>query len=121
MSTEGKLGGGIVLQLVNVVLTASVAIVFFAGKAQIKEIVRSEIAPFETRAESDQKWSSHQKEVEQILKRLEGQIEALNVRQTASENNYRALTELSIRVQSLEVKIDLLMAYFRKQNNISQN
>ncbi len=84
--------------------------VAFTLKATVKELVRQELAGYETVASSDVRWKAHQEYENEFLKRLDHELAAAREKASVTETNqYKLMLDLGNRLLSLDTKIEQLM------------
>src|SRR5947207_2786271 len=88
-------------------LTCLMGPIAFTLKATVKDLVRQELAAYETTAASDNRWKAHQDYENEVLKRWEHDLAAVRDKATQSEtNSFKLMTEVGNRLASIETKLD---------------
>ena len=77
-------------------------------KATIQDMMRQELARYETVAASEARWQNHQDSAAETLKRLEREFSSLHDLAMAGGTQGRLLLEVSNRLSCLEAKLDSL-------------
>ena len=97
----------IVVPTLSLLLTCLMGPVAFTLKATVKDLVRQELAAYETTAASDNRWKAHQDCENEVLKRWEHDLAAVRDKATQSEtNSFKLMTEVGNRLASIETKLD---------------
>jgi len=81
----------------------------FTLKSTVKDLVRQELARFETVAASDARLKAHQDYLNEVLKRWAHDFAAVREKAASSEtNDHKLMLEVDNRLSSIESKLELL-------------
>ena len=85
----------------------------------MKDLVRQELASYETVAASDARLKAHQDYLNEVLKRWANDFAAVREKSASSEtNDYKLMLELGNRLSSIESKLELLMGEYRRDRKL---
>src|SRR5882724_829574 len=88
-------------------LTCLMGPIAFTLKATVKDLVRQELAAYETTSASESRWKAHQDYENEVLKRWEHDLAAVRDKATQSEtNSFKLMTDVGNRLASLELKLE---------------
>src|SRR5213596_3764365 len=91
-------------------LTCLMGPIAFTLRATVKDLLRQELAGYETVAVSDTRWRAHQEYENEVLKRWEHDLAAVREKAVLNDtNSYKLVIELGQRIFSLESKLERLM------------
>ena len=94
----------------------------FTLKSTVKDLVRQELASFETVAASDARLKAHQDYLNEVLKRWANDFAAVREKSASSEtNDYKLMLELGHRLSSIESKLELLMGEYRRDRKVQSS
>ncbi len=83
----------------------------FLLKATVKELVRQELAGYQTITAADARWKAHQDFEAEVFKRWEHDLATLRNQPTLGDTNHaNLLLEISSRLTSLETKLKLMLS-----------
>ena len=87
----------------------------FTLRSTVKDLVRQELASYETVAASDARLKAHQDYLNEVLKRWANDFAAVREKSASSEtNDYKLMLELGHRLSSIESKLELLMGEYQR-------
>jgi hypothetical protein len=93
----------------------------FTLKSTVKDLVRQELASFETVAASEARLKAHQDYLNEVLKRWANDFAAVRDKTALSEtNDHKLMLELGHRLSSIESKLELLTGE-RQREKKTQN
>jgi|SRR5437870_854297 len=111
----------VLISALAVLVTCLMGPVAFTLKATVKDLVRQELAGYETVASFDVRWKAHQDYENEVFKRWEHELGVVHDTVALSETNHlKLMMELGNRLSSLETKIELLIKE-RPRNGKSQS
>ena len=91
----------------------------FTLKSTVKDLVRQELASYETVAASDARLKAHQDYLNEVLKRWANDFAAVREKSASSEtNDYKLMLELGHRLSSIESKLEVLMGEYRRDRKL---
>ena len=97
-------------------LTCLMGPIAFTLKATVKDLVRQELAAYETTAASETRWKAHQDYENEVLKRWDHDLAVVRDKALQSEtNSTKVLTEVGNRLTSLELKLDPIIKPHQQQ------
>jgi len=77
-------------------------------KATVQDMIRQELARYETVSASEARWQKQQESTAEILKRFERELSGLRDLATAGDVHGKLLVEVSKRLSSVEMKLEAL-------------
>jgi hypothetical protein len=81
----------------------------FTFRATVRDLMREELAGYETVEASNARWEAHQKHIGEIFKRLEDNLMAMRGKAVGDETSqHKLLMELADRLSRLESEIKRL-------------
>jgi hypothetical protein len=87
----------------------------FTLKSTVKDLVRQELASFETVAASEARLKAHQDYLNEVLKRWANDFAAVRDKAAWSDtNDHKLMLELGHRLSSIESKLELLTGEHRR-------
>jgi|SRR6266540_4024693 len=111
----------LLISALAVLLTCLMGPVAFTLKATVKDLVRQELAGYETIASFDVRWKAHQEYENEVFKRWEHELAGVRDKAALTDTNYyKLMMELGNRLSSLETKLELLLKD-RQRNGKSQS
>ena len=88
----------------------------------MKDLVRQELASYETVAASDARLKAHQDYLNEVLKRWGNDFAAVREKSASSEtNDYKLMLELGHRLSSIESKLEVLMGEYRRDRKLQSS
>lgn len=113
---------GLSVSAMALMLTCVMGPVAFTLKATVKDIVRQELAGYETIAASEARWKAREEHENEMLKRLEHDLAAARERAAQSEtNNYKLMLELGNRLSALEAKLEQMIREHQRDTRAPAN
>ena len=104
--------------VLSLLLAGLMGPVAFTLKSTVKDLVRQELASYETVAASDARLKAHQDYLNEVLKRWANDFAAVREKAALSDtNDHKLMLELGNRLSSIETKLELLMGEHRKLQN----
>ncbi len=100
----------IMVPTLSLLLTCLMGPIAFTLRATVKDLLRQELAGYETVAVSDTRWRAHQEYENEVLKRWEHDLAAVREKAVLNDtNSYKLVIDLGQRIFSLESKLERLM------------
>ena len=106
----------------SLVLAGLMGPIAFTLKSTVKDLVRQELASYETVAASDARLKAHQDYLNEVLKRWANDFAAVREKSASSEtNDYKLMLELGHRLSSIESKLEVLMGEYRRDRKLQSS
>jgi len=106
----------VMVPALSLLLAGLMGPIAFTLKSTVKDLVRQELASYETVAASDARLKAHQDYLNEVLKRWANDFAAVREKSASSEtNDYKLMLELGNRLSSIESKLELLMADHQRE------
>ena len=100
----------VLVPALSLLLAGLMGPIAFTLKSTVKDLVRQELASFQTVAASDARLKAHQDYLNEVLKRWVNDFATVREKVALREtNDYRVMLELGNRLSSIESKLELLM------------
>src|SRR5213594_789825 len=91
----------------------------FTLKSTVKDLVRQELASYETVAASEARLKAHQDYLNEVLKRWANDFAAVREKSALNEtNDHKLMLELGNRLSSIESKLELLMGEHQRAKKL---
>ena len=108
----------VMVPALSLLLAGLMGPIAFTLKSTVKDLVRQELASYETVAASDARLKAHQDYLNEVLKRWANDFAAVREKAALSDtNDHKLMLELGNRLSSIETKLELLMGEHRKLQN----
>ena len=105
--------------VLSLLLAGLMGPVAFTLKSTVKDLVRQELASYETVAASDARLKAHQDYLNEVLKRWANDFAAVREKSASSDtNDYKLMLELGHRLSSIESKLEVLMGEYRRERQL---
>ena len=109
----------VMVPALSLLLAGLMGPIAFTLKSTVKDLVRQELASYETVAASDARLKAHQDYLNEVLKRWANDLAAVREKSTSSEtNDSKLMLELGHRLSSIESKLELLMGEYRRDRKL---
>ncbi len=92
--------------------------IVFSLKATIRDQLRQDLINYEPISAADIRWKAHQDYENEVFKRLEQELSAVQAKAVVSEANYKVLMEVEKRLSSIETKIEFLMKEYERDRKL---
>ncbi len=92
--------------------------IVFSLKATIRDQLRQDLINYEPISAADIRWKAHQDYENEVFKRLEQELSAVQAKAAISEANYKVLMEVEKRLSSIETKIEFLMKEYERDRKL---
>ena len=108
----------VLVPALSLLLAGLMGPIAFTLRSTVKDLVRQELASYETVAASDARLKAHQDYLNEVLKRWANDFAAVREKSASSEtNDYKLMLELTHRLSSIESKLELLMGQSQRDKN----
>jgi hypothetical protein len=108
----------VLVPALSLLLAGLMGPIAFTLRSTVKDLVRQELASYETVAASDARLKAHQDYLNEVLKRWANDFAAVREKAGSNEtNDYKLMLELSHRLSSIESKLELLMGQSQRDKN----
>ena len=105
--------------VLSLLLAGLMGPVAFTLKSTVKDLVRQELASYETVAASDARLKAHQDYLNEVLKRWANDFAAVREKSASSDtNDYKLMLELGHRLSSIESKLEVLMGEYQRDRKL---
>ena len=112
----------VMVPALSLLLAGLMGPIAFTLKSTVKDLVRQELASYETVAASDARLKAHQDYLNEVLKRWANDFAAVREKAASSEtNDYKLMLELGHRLSSIESKLELLMVEYRHDRKLQSS
>ena len=109
----------VLVPALSLLLAGLMGPIAFTLKSTVKDLVRQELASYETVAASDARLKAHQDYLNEVLKRWANDIAVVRDKAAVSEtNDQKLMLELGIRLSSIESKLELLMGEQQREKKL---
>ena len=112
----------VLVPALSLLLAGLMGPIAFTLKSTVKDLVRQELASYETVAASDARLKAHQDYLNEVLKRWANDFAAVREKSASSEtNDYKLMLELGHRLSSIESKLEVLMGEYRRDRKLQSS
>ena len=109
----------VMVPALSLLLAGLMGPIAFTLKSTVKDLVRQELASYETVAASDARLKAHQDYLNEVLKRWANDFAAIREKSASSDtNDYKLILELRHRLSSIESKLEVLMGEYRRERKL---
>ena len=109
----------VMVPALSLLLAGLMGPIAFTLKSTVKDLVRQELASYETVAASDARLKAHQDYLNEVLKRWANDFAAVREKSASSDtNDYKLMLELGHRLSSIESKLEVLMGEYRRERQL---
>ena len=109
----------VMVPALSLLLAGLMGPIAFTIKSTVKDLVRQELASYETVAASDARLKAHQDYLNEVLKRWANDLATVHEKSASSEtNDYKLMLELGHRLSSIESKLEVLMGEYRRERQL---
>src|SRR6266540_6794683 len=109
----------VLVPALSLLLAGLMGPIAFTLKSTVKDLVRQELASYETVAASDARLKAHQDYLNEVLKRWANDFAAIREKSASSDtNDYKLILELRHRLSSIESKLEVLMGEYRRERKL---
>ena len=109
----------VLVPALSLLLAGLMGPIAFTLKSTVKDLVRQELASYETVAASDARLKAHQDYLNEVLKRWTNDFAAVREKSAVSEtNDHKLMLELGYRLSSIESKLELLTGEQRREKKL---
>ena len=112
----------VMVPALSLLLAGLMGPIAFTLKSTVKDLVRQELASFETVAASDARLKAHQDYLNEVLKRWANDLAAVREKSAMSEtNDHKLMLELGNRLASIESKLEVLMGEQKREKKLESS
>ena len=112
----------VLVPALSLLLAGLMGPIAFTLRSTVKDLVRQELASYETVAASDARLKAHQEYFNEVLKRWATDFAAVREKAASSEtNDYKLMLELGHRLSSIESKLELLMGEHQRAKKLQSS
>jgi hypothetical protein len=109
----------VLVPALSLLLAGLMGPIAFTLRSTVKDLVRQELASYETVATSDARLKAHQDYLNEVLKRWANDFAAVREKAASSDtNDYKLMLELGNRLSSIESKLELLMGEYHRDRKL---
>ncbi len=112
----------VLVPALSLLLAGLMGPIAFTLRSTVKDLVRQELASYETVAASDARLKAHQEYLNEVLKRWANDFAAVREKAGLNEtNDNKLMLELSHHLSSIEAKLELLMGERQRDRKLQNN
>ena|SRR2546425_769766 len=109
----------VLVPALSLLLAGLMGPIAFTLKSTVKDLVRQELASYETVAASDARLKAHQDYLNEVLKRWTNDFAAVREKATLNEtSDHKLMLELGNHLASIESKLELLMGEHQRDRKL---
>ena len=109
----------VLVPALSLLLAGLMGPIAFTLRSTVKDLVRQELASYETVTAADARLKAHQDYLGEVLKRWANDFATVREKSALSEtNDYKLMRELGNRLSSIELKLEVLMREYQHNRKL---